>query len=53
MTTYNPVLPLTKWDRFADFCHAKFGASAPEVVTVMAAAFLLPVILGCVALAQL
>lgn len=33
MTTYNPVLPLTKWDRFADFCRNVFGASAPEVVT--------------------
>jgi hypothetical protein len=51
--TYNPVKALTPLDHFADYCRDRWGVNAPEVVTTMIAAFLLPVILGGVVLAQL
>lgn len=50
MTIYNPILKPAKIDRIADYFRDAFGVSAPEAVTVMAAALVVGTGFGIVAI---
>ncbi|ACI54428.1 hypothetical protein Rleg2_1134 [Rhizobium leguminosarum bv. trifolii WSM2304] len=53
MTIYQPIKPMSRLERFTDWCRDTWGVDAPEFATTMVLAFMLPVVLGLAVVVQL